>query len=207
MIPTGLNESVRLSQLPAVRDALIRIRHRWQELSDFLQALEREFGRAPELSDALVDAISCAKIECIRFALDAFFEIKARVGSYSVQEDSPFGTIRALEASLYCQRFAEGDAAVLEQKMARDHIKHYAKAPWLIVSDVLLLPIRAFSSPAPLLSIAAGLAKARLALTMLIWGGRDKQRATTLWFESHELVTQVARLQSLLTIQQWIKRK
>jgi hypothetical protein len=42
---------------------------------------------------------------------------------------------------------------------------------------------------------------------MLIWGGRDKRRATTLWFESHELVTQVARLQSLLTIQQWIAKK
>lgn len=156
-IPTGKNESVALSDLPVMRDTIARIQSRWHELSAFVEKLEKVklgkrflslfwlmfvcrklFSTQKEIDEKLVDQIACAKIECIRFSLESFFDIKSKVGSFSVQEDSPFSTEKNLEASLYCQRFAEGDAAVLEQKMARDHIKHYAKAPWLILSDLFL---------------------------------------------------------------------
>ncbi len=122
------------------------------------------------------------------------------MGSFSVQEDSPFGTTLNLESSLYCQRFAEGDAAVLEQKMARDCIKHYAANPLAIVTDFFSSPLRAFRSAAPPgLVLRLALAKARLAVHMLVFG-RDKKKAVSVWLEAHELVTSVAVLQCRTTI-------
>ncbi len=206
-----------------MRDTIARIQHRWNELSLFLERLEKMFGSQPEIDDRLVDAIACAKIECIRFALDSFFDLKAKVGSFSVQEESPFSTEINYEASLYCQRFAEGDAAVLEQKMARldqvvlfcffvltkssrDHIKHYAKAPWMIFTDLFVkTPLKLLKTRRDIwLEVELAISKARLALHMLLFGrGRN---ATKVWLEAHKLVERVARLQSQATIKNIISK-
>ncbi len=70
LIPIGKEESIPLSELPVMRDTISRIRNRWNQLSKFVQILEQKYGENDEISDRLVDAISCAKIECIRFATE-----------------------------------------------------------------------------------------------------------------------------------------
>jgi len=124
------------------------------------------------------------------------------------------------EASLYCQRFAEGDCAILEQKMARDSIKHYAKSPIAMVKgetcfisfslifiqfsslDLFRIPLL-YARKSTALEAQLLFAKLMLAGHMMMVSG-DKTKA---WLEGHEMVTKVARLQSILSIQQTIEKR
>ncbi len=54
--------------------------------------------------------VAVAKIVCGDFALDSLHALKRAVGSFSVQERSPFGSSLNAETLLYCMRFAEGDS-------------------------------------------------------------------------------------------------
>jgi len=220
LIPTGKDSSLPLSKLPVMRDTLIRIRDRWDELTSFLEILEQKFLSEKEISSELVHLIACAKIECIRFGLNSYFELKEKVGAFSVQEHSPFGTAQSFETSLYCQRFAEGDCAILEQKMARDSIKHYAKSPIAMVKgetcfisfslifiqfsslDLFRIPLL-YARKSTALEAQLLFAKLMLAGHMMMVSG-DKTKA---WLEGHEMVTKVARLQSILSIQQTIEKR
>ena len=195
LIPTGKDSSIPLSDLPVMRDTLGRIQSRFFELTDFLVVLEDRFLSEKDISDDLVHHIACAKIECIRFALEAYYALKLRVGAFAVQEHSPFGTRVNFETSLYCQRFAEGDCAILEQKMARDLIKGYAKAPWRMAVDLVQMP-RLLFSRRPLLRVQLAWARILLAGHLMLAGG--DLRAS--WLEGHELVENVARRASILSI-------
>ena len=140
-IPTGKDSHLSLAELPVMRDLLSSIESRHSQLSKFLSILELKYLNNVEIDSNLVHLIACAKIECIRFGLSSYFALKMRVGAFAVLEKSPFGSIQNHETSLYCQRFAEGDCAVLEQKMARDCVKQYSKSPLLLLWQVLNIPI------------------------------------------------------------------
>ena len=114
LIPTGRDEKTPLSSLPVMRDLLNYYRSLTKVFEQYIILLENEFMSAPTLENQLVDKIACAKIETIAFAINAIHALKEGVGSLSLFEHGPFGSQNDI---LYVFRFAEGDSAILQQKV------------------------------------------------------------------------------------------
>jgi acyl-CoA oxidase len=197
-IPVGPDMSIPLATLPVFSDTVARIKRRHCVLTRFPERIESMYVQDKDLSPKLVELIAVAKVSCCDFALDSYHELKRAVGSFSVLEDSPFGSRLNAEALLYCVRFAEGDSAVLCQKIARDAIKQYQRKWWLLLSDSLRLPVLALVdwTSASLLYY-----KLRLAMGMLFYGsikggGGDlkAKRQIFTWLHSHALVNRIAKL-------------
>ena len=101
----------------------------------YIQRLERSFISDPVITAQLVHRIACAKILAVEFTINSIKILKERVGALSLQEDGPFGGKNDI---LYVFRFAEGDSAVLRQKMARD-LLNKNKAPLKVIGRGLTL--------------------------------------------------------------------
>ena len=101
---------------------------------------------AAVLGPSLVERIAVCKIVFVTVAIDFVLELKAKVGSYSLLRSSPFGTRTDL---LYVFQFAEGDAGILKQKIARDLLTKAAASPTKLAQLVSASPHERRPSPVP----------------------------------------------------------
>lgn len=113
-IPVGRDKSVPLSELPIMRDNLESIRMTRLVMEEYVGVLEKRFMTVDQIGADLVHQIACGKVECIGFAIDSVQRLKIGVGSLSLFDYGPFGSKNDL---LFVFRFAEGDSAVLQQKV------------------------------------------------------------------------------------------
>eukprot|EP00928_Gymnodinium_smaydae_P090418 TRINITY_DN74215_c0_g1_i1.p1 TRINITY_DN74215_c0_g1~~TRINITY_DN74215_c0_g1_i1.p1 ORF type:complete len:488 (-),score=69.28 TRINITY_DN74215_c0_g1_i1:178-1611(-) len=67
----------------------------------------------------LMDAIAVAKIRCVETVVQLCFRLKQAVGSRALMADSGFEGLDGMQVA----KFAEGESAVLMQKIARDRAK------------------------------------------------------------------------------------
>lgn len=195
--------STPLAKMPFLSDAFERIQNRWLQLSRFVEGLEMRYSAEEEITVELANSVACAKIECNRFALETIAELKEKIGAFCLLDESPFGPREDYETALYCQRFAEGSSAILEQKMARDCIRHYAGKPWLMLADIgALIPALIKKKKNAWLRIQTVLAQVGLGIHMVQEGGlRPSQEKTMqVWLDAHEKVEKLARLKCQLTI-------
>ena len=120
--------------------------------------------------------------------------MKERVGAYAVRFDSAFNS--EVE-SFYLARFAEGDSAILQQKMARDHVKAL-RSPLRLLQTLLAIPLFLFTD------FQLGVTRAALAVDLvrlaLRLQGKSKKEQLATWLRSHSLVEAVAKRCALLTI-------
>ena len=193
-IITGRGATLSLAQLPAMRDLLDRGTLVAAALERYCRAVVSEYSSTAPLSPRLVKQINAAKVLVVTFAIRMTLAVKAQVGSYSLMKDSPFGSQTDI---LYVFQFAEGDAGILKQKVARDTLT--AAKPLEIVG--------ALATAAKV----GGQAKARLTLEQqrdvslirLLWrmqrAGQGAKQVTT-WLESHDDVEALAWGECVLTV-------
>ena len=201
MIPTGRDQVTPLSSLPVMRDLIEKCRALSKVFEQYSILLENEFMKVDTLHPKLVDKIACAKIETIRFAINSIHELKEGVGSLSLFEHGPFGSQNDI---LYIFRFAEGDSAILQQKLVRDALKP-------LRSPVNLFKILA-SIPLTLLWNSDGMGMYRASLNWKLFSlvrklNVSKSKQVGVWLESHALIKEVAHKKALLTIYDSVKSK
>mmetsp|Transcript_36273 Transcript_36273/g.91605 ORF Transcript_36273/g.91605 Transcript_36273/m.91605 type:complete len:499 (+) Transcript_36273:131-1627(+) len=120
---------VSLSSIPQLKALYQEAEERLAEMADFLEILQAEMGpllregRTP--SRATVDCIAAAKVQCIETAIELCFRLKQEVGSFALMAGTGFEKMDYLQ----CCKFAEGDSRILMQKLARDRMAAFRKAP------------------------------------------------------------------------------
>eukprot|EP00193_Tetraselmis_chui_P017186 CAMPEP_0177778082 /NCGR_PEP_ID=MMETSP0491_2-20121128/15754_1 /TAXON_ID=63592 /ORGANISM="Tetraselmis chuii, Strain PLY429" /LENGTH=482 /DNA_ID=CAMNT_0019297311 /DNA_START=210 /DNA_END=1659 /DNA_ORIENTATION=- len=118
-----------LSSIPQLKALYEEADLRLAEMSHFLDILQTEMrpllreGRPPDRST--VDCIAAAKVKCIETAIELCFRLKQEVGSFALMSGTGFEKMDYLQ----CCKFAEGDSRILMQKLARDRMAAYKKAP------------------------------------------------------------------------------
>jgi len=200
-IPVGKDTTKALNDMPFFRDVILETKAILRVFTEFSLKLERDFVTAPIVTEDLVHRIACAKIEITNFCIDSIQRIKKTVGSYSLMEKSPFGS---QTDTLFVFAFAEGDVAILQQKMTRDLLKKL---------NLFGLAKTALSLPYTLLKNQKGvgiqetmlkLDMVKLGLTMADAKRKSHRENPSLlinaWLDSHSLVNKIARRKSLLTI-------
>ena len=194
-IPTGVSETTPLSDLPCMRDLRDEIDASMLVFRHFTRANEESFMRDKDIGVGLVDRIACGKIEIVGYAIDAIMRLKMRVGSYALQEGSPFGTAPDI---LYVYRFAEGDSTILQNKMARDTLKGVSSFKGICFA-LLALPFLALIDRNGIgaVRVALSVELLRVAGAMLFL---NKKKQMTEWFESHAKVERIAKLHAMITI-------
>jgi hypothetical protein len=187
-----LMQTVPLADLPCMRDALAQVRGVRTVFECYVQRLEKSFMTDKDISPQLVHRIACAKILSVEFVIDAIKALKERVGALSLQDKGPFGGQTDI---LYVFRFAEGDSAVLRQKMVRDLLGR-AKSPSALVSRTLGLPVVWMKD--------CGSARTSLHLNVLKLVSRmafvPKKAQTVRWLEEYELIERIANCYAQLTV-------
>jgi acyl-CoA oxidase len=99
------------------------------ELDTFVRRVQAAL--MPSMRDGLppprevAEAVAVAKVCCVEAAADLCGRLRNEVGSYALTAESGFGMIDYL----LCCRYAEGDSRVLMQKLARDRISAFTRAP------------------------------------------------------------------------------
>jgi len=194
MIPTGKDQTTPLSELPVMRDLLDRYRSLTKVFEQYSILLENEFMSTPTLSAELVDKIACAKIEAIAFAINAMYALKEGVGSLSLFEHGPFGSKNDL---LYVFRFAEGDSAILQQKLARDAVKKL-QSPIGLLKEALKVPMAILANHNGKGVYRAQMSMALVSLALKLNGPKSKMMEK--WLESHAVIKDIAHKRALLTI-------
>jgi len=201
-IPVGRDQTLSLTKLPVMRDTLEELRAIRKVFRHYIVQLENDYMRVERINNELVNRIACAKIEAVQFAIDATHELKERVGSLTLLSHGPFGSKNDI---LYVFRFAEGDSAILQQKMVRDSLKSIASLPKLLLA-LGKLPITFLLNQGGVglqrTQLQWGLIK--LAFSML---GVSKDKMVAKWLESHELIETIAKLSARLTIYDSIYNK
>ena len=194
-IPTGKDIFRPLSEIPVMHDTLDSIDASMCVFRHFVRANEESFMRDTSISADLVNRIACGKVEIVGYCIDAILTLKARVGSLSLQATGPFGSQTDI---LYVYRFAEGDSAILQQKMTRDALKRIGTLPG-ILRELLSLPFQLLANKHGLGSqrIRLSIALVQLAVSMI---GLSREDKMTAWFKSHGLVERVAKMTAMLTI-------
>lgn len=198
-IPTGRDETTPLAELPVMRDTLEEIGAVMTVLRHFTKSIEDSFIADDTISSQLVHRIACGKIESVNFCIDAILELKARVGSLSLQSNGPFGSQTDI---LYVYRFAEGDSSILRQKMARDRLKKIVTGPagsLGILLELCRVPIHYLTDRSGLGHARAELSLRLVQLGFALFGKRGKSKVNA-WFEAHHLVEKVAKLHARLSI-------
>lgn len=190
-IPVSREETVTLFELPVFAATIDRLKRRWAVLYSFVQVLEQRYV-SERIEDELVELIATAKVECVDFALRSYYELKERVGAFAIQGHSPFTSER--EAMLYCLRFAEGDSAILLQKIARNKVKRYHRYPASMLTDLLALPLYLARRHAWEHILLTGHS---IWLTLKLLFAKNKNAS---WLQSHELVELIARTQIKLHV-------
>lgn len=226
-MPAGKDKWSPLIDMPFMRDQLMEKKDVRHVLHRYVQILEKDFASTPSISNALVHKIACAKILCVEFAINAVQELKERVGSLSLFQNGPFGSRTDF---LYVFRFAEGDSAVLRQKMARDSLKVMQKSPFFafvshflastglfmrfgVLHPLLATLLGGFAkpfTPSPA-ETRAGLFRSkyywdlmRLACSMI---GVPRRESVKAWLECHSTVERVANRLSVLTVYDSVKKE
>lgn len=166
-------------------------------LRAFGRRIEKEFAEAAQLSPALVERIACCKVVFCTFAIDVTMAYKKQVGSLSLMSSSPFGSQNDI---LYCFQFAEGDANILKQKIARDCLQALAKnqvaALLLMAKDRLGLAENSVVQRhhSALVKLAQVASKAR------------REDRMKVWLNSHPLVEEVASTRCVMVIRNMLVR-
>eukprot|EP00388_Colpodella_angusta_P000053 GDKJ01000182.1.p1 GENE.GDKJ01000182.1~~GDKJ01000182.1.p1 ORF type:complete len:593 (-),score=143.80 GDKJ01000182.1:152-1909(-) len=225
MMPTGKEEWTALADMPFMHSQLQEKRDVKVVLHRFVRHLEEKFQTVPLLKNDLVDKIASAKIVCVEFAIAGIAELKERVGALSLFDHGPFGVRTDF---LYVFRFAEGDSAVLRQKMARDALKVVQKNPMVVILKYLCLwmwSILRFGVFHPILSTCLGflasvitptpnetraelyrgsmyLDVVYLTVIMMMSGKKQMMKA---WRDNHSLIETVADKISILNIYDTVK--
>jgi len=175
-------------QIDVYRSLAILFRH-------YVSSLENEYMNTRHISEDLVHRIACAKSEIVNFAIDATEKLKKVVGSYALFEESPWGTKSDI---LYVLRFAEGDSAILQQKMARDAVRSLSGFGGILRALV--------SVPFDLIrqKNSEGLLRAKLTMELvslgLVMSRTSKNEMVDTWLSRHQLISSIARKISVLTI-------
>eukprot|EP00041_Stephanoeca_diplocostata_P001427 m.19969 g.19969 ORF g.19969 m.19969 type:complete len:594 (-) comp11997_c0_seq2:318-2099(-) len=195
LIPTGRDLTTPLAELPVMRDTLDGIDASMAVFRHYVRASEESFMSCKTITNELVNQIASGKIEVVGYCIDAVLSLKAHVGSLSLQETGPFGTATDI---LYVYRFAEGDSAILQQKLARDALKRVQTVPGLL-AEVAHLPLHWLSNRngAGAQRIALSVELIRLAVSMI---GLTRQQKMTAWFAKHRQIERIAKLKAMLTV-------
>ena len=117
---------------------------------------------------------------------------KGLVGSFALMSHGPFGTAPDL---LYVFQFAEGDSAILRQKIARDLLTQIAKSP----AQLMLLAWNAFFKPSG--SLESKFANTALELVRAMRGTRSNNKLD-LWRNAHVLINRLAWIRCVMTVRE-----
>eukprot|EP01063_Lacrimia_lanifica_P024861 TRINITY_DN3267_c0_g1_i1.p1 TRINITY_DN3267_c0_g1~~TRINITY_DN3267_c0_g1_i1.p1 ORF type:complete len:525 (+),score=206.87 TRINITY_DN3267_c0_g1_i1:71-1645(+) len=200
--------------LPYVQDLFGELAGCARVYMQYIKAAEAEFAEAVyqdhDPSRRLQMKISAAKAEAVDFATTGLSQLRTKVGSYSLMEDSPFGRPNDI---LYCMRFAEGDTHVLQQSIARAVMTPYVKSPLKLLLLVVSLLIRYLLaavgllswSPAARLSLACDTALLSLLWFMKTRSGKLGKLGA--WYAAGNRVYNLAKLVSLQTVHQTVVAK
>ena len=194
-IPTGKASFTPLSDIPVMNDTLDGIDASMCVFRHFVRSNEESFMGDDSISTDLVNRIACGKVEIVGYCIDAILALKKRVGSLSLQSTGPFGSQTDI---LYVYRFAEGDSAILQQKMTRDALKRIGSLPG-ILRELLSVPFQILTNKHGLGSqrVRLSMALVQMAIAMIGLSRKDKMKA---WFDAHALVERIAKLTAMLTI-------
>eukprot|EP01064_Diplonema_japonicum_P011559 TRINITY_DN1897_c0_g2_i1.p1 TRINITY_DN1897_c0_g2~~TRINITY_DN1897_c0_g2_i1.p1 ORF type:complete len:496 (+),score=74.21 TRINITY_DN1897_c0_g2_i1:46-1488(+) len=127
LINTGGDQKVPIAKLKYVEQAFESLGSVARVNSLCLQLLEHDFAKvvvegSGDFDRNLQIAINAIKVEGVDHSTIALSKLRCKVGSYGLYDSSPFGSTNDI---LYCMRFAEGDAHVLQQTITRETIKPY----------------------------------------------------------------------------------
>ena len=204
-IPRGKNERMKLSELPLLRDEIDAIRDCLYVYKLFCCLNEDAFIKFADglVTSQMVEHIACGKIEIVEYCIDKMLALKLRVGSYCLQSDSPFGSRTDI---LYVLRFAEGDTAILKQKMVRDCLKSIQRSMMMNVL-LLIIGIPYYFLRHFMLNGGDGMRdglqyKLNLNLLYLVGSmiGIDRSEYVCKWFESYKVIERIAKLKANLII-------
>eukprot|EP00756_Hemistasia_phaeocysticola_P037076 Hpha_TRINITY_DN16678_c1_g2::TRINITY_DN16678_c1_g2_i1::g.183878::m.183878/K00232/E1.3.3.6, ACOX1, ACOX3; acyl-CoA oxidase len=199
-IPAGRDRSILLSDLPALSDAMAEIRALRQVMTVYVRELEREFIDVDEeVSAGLVHRIACAKILVSRLCLRSLNLLRERAGAIAMLADGPFGS---KNDCFYAVRFAEGDSAILIQKMARDLLKPLM-GPIGMARTLAKYAMPAVSDRARMESEVAG---DLLSLARNMYGHRGNAKIDE-WFSNHALVETIATKTAIMTVHDVVSKK
>merc|ERR1712156_394449 len=140
MIPSGKDTTIKLADMPFMRDELERITDCLYVYKTFGILNEERFIHSKDgnISKKTVEYIACGKTEIVEFCIEKIHSLKLKVGSYCLQSNSLFGPRNEI---LYAYRFAEGDSSILKQKMARDSLKAISRNPLNLLGLFMSLPV------------------------------------------------------------------
>lgn len=196
-IPTAANgKTTPLADLPCMKDLQDELDASMLVFRHFTRANEESFMQDKDISEKLVDRIASGKIEIVGYCIDAINRLKIRVGSFALQEGSPFGTAPDI---LYVYRFAEGDSTILQNKMARDSLKRVSSLPGIVRESLSLFSSALLDrNGIGKVRVALGVERLRLAITMLLKGSKEAQMEE--WFLAHGRIERIAKLHAMITI-------
>ena len=202
LIPTGKDVTRELSDMPFLRDSLLRSARVRHVFAVYIQHVMDQFvASPPNFMPSLVEKIAVAKILVLDFAIRQIAEFKRLVGSYSLMSHGPFGTAPDL---LYVFQFAEGDSSILKQKIARDLLTRASSSvlETLKVLNPIILPA---SSIGARLRKNFAITTARL-LSEMRQAGRGQAKVNA-WLEAHETVNKLATLRCLVLVREVVLKE
>mmetsp|Transcript_51922 Transcript_51922/g.116448 ORF Transcript_51922/g.116448 Transcript_51922/m.116448 type:complete len:464 (+) Transcript_51922:76-1467(+) len=99
---------------------------RVEALGRVVEAKLCECLRTDKIPDnKLVEMVAVLKVKAIETSIAACFKLKQELGSYALMGGTGFDKLDYLQ----CCKFAEGDSRILMQKLTRDRLQAFAKAP------------------------------------------------------------------------------
>ena len=125
--PGSSTKELHLSDIPQLKALYERATIDAIELDTFVNECERRLCECLKTqtlpSIELVEAIACAKVQCVERSIQYCHQLQNDVGSYALMSGTGFENIDFLT----CCKFAEGDSRILMQKMSRDRMKQFQK--------------------------------------------------------------------------------
>eukprot|EP01059_Diplonema_ambulator_P032988 TRINITY_DN6715_c0_g2_i1.p1 TRINITY_DN6715_c0_g2~~TRINITY_DN6715_c0_g2_i1.p1 ORF type:complete len:541 (+),score=113.13 TRINITY_DN6715_c0_g2_i1:72-1625(+) len=199
MVHIGNGKKTSIAELEYVKETFEAIGAVARTNALCLKLLQNDFAevalKGGEIPRGLQVAINAMKVEGVDHATLSLNKLRCKVGSYSLSADSPFGSTNDI---LYCMRFAEGDAHVLQQTLTRESIKP-RMTPFGLLT--LLLELSFTTLLFPILParhrLRHYLNKHTLVLLIFLKVNTPKYGKLGAWYKSGSLVYNVAKIASL----------
>lgn len=120
---------VPLSSVPQLAHLYVQTDQELKRVEALARVVETRLGeclRHDKIPDSkLVEMVAVLKVKAIETSISACFKLKQELGSYALMGGTGFEKLDYLQ----CCKFAEGDSRILMQKLTRDRLQAFAKAP------------------------------------------------------------------------------